>query len=262
MAGNDYPEDLMWSEENVLIPKVDSSINIKTAQKCKIKIEELVADCTIVGDENTILVRKSKGGCLQIIGRLNQIKIEEGFCVTYSTNETNKIEGGRSICEYNGEEIAEVEKDISTLISRIKLIQRFEEIVKNPPAQPIVPEGVTKQKLRPPRPLPEMPTDIFLNDSQGSQLQLNPRYFLDDSPFKNKKGDTINVVRMPGTQDPKVEECVICCQACDKMEDNCGILECLHYFHFECIKKYLETAPNCWCPTCRHGVTAVGLTCP
>ena len=44
------------------------------------------------------------------------------------------------------------------------------------------------------------------------------------------------------------EDCPICME---KLDGKLGHLECNHYFHEECLKKWIETSPNSNCPICR-----------
>lgn len=46
----------------------------------------------------------------------------------------------------------------------------------------------------------------------------------------------------------KEDDCPICME---KLNGKLGHLECNHYFHEECLKKWLETSPNSNCPICR-----------
>lgn len=44
------------------------------------------------------------------------------------------------------------------------------------------------------------------------------------------------------------EDCPICME---KLNGKLGHLSCNHYFHEECLKKWIDTSPNNDCPICR-----------
>lgn len=68
-------------------------------------------------------------------------------------------------------------------------------------------------------------------------------------------GAIIPIEMIQGPSESSIFNCPICCEDGDKVNADVCVVECLHWYHFDCLSEWLKKAKDC--PTCRVEVTAV-----
>lgn len=68
-------------------------------------------------------------------------------------------------------------------------------------------------------------------------------------------GAVIPIEMIQGPSESSIFNCPICCEDGDKMNADVCVVECLHWYHFDCLSEWLKKAKDC--PTCRVEVTTV-----
>ena len=81
-----------------------------------------------------------------------------------------------------------------------------------------------------------------------------------DGHISNKHGNAVDVIKIKGSQASLIESCGICSEDLDKKNDNCGLLECFHWYHYSCIAEWLTREAKC--PFCQAEVKNLFMTCP
>jgi Ring finger domain len=124
---------------------------------------------------------------------------------------------------------------------------------QHPPAF-IIPE-FHQQQIRRHHEIHEAMHRQNLAQNQPQDLSSESHDYLTD-----KHGRRVDIERIQGCTTSIDHECVICMADFNKMTDNCALLDCLHWFHFDCAKDWLKTQAAC--PVCKVAVQRVMMTCP
>jgi hypothetical protein len=90
---------------------------------------------------------------------------------------------------------------------------------------------------------------------QGHQPTQQDGEFVTD-----RRGRRVAIISAKGCETSIEEDCLICMDKLNKKDDNCGLLQCLHWFHFECLKDWLIKDASC--PLCKTQVSEALKTCP
>lgn len=81
-----------------------------------------------------------------------------------------------------------------------------------------------------------------------------------DEYVMDRRGTKVEIEKISGSTISIEEECIVCMSKMNKMSDNCGLLDCLHWFHYECAKDWLRREAAC--PLCKISTSRLMMTCP
>ena len=81
-----------------------------------------------------------------------------------------------------------------------------------------------------------------------------------DDYITDRTGKKIAIIKIKGSEKSLIENCNICSVDFDKKNDNCGLLECFHWYHYQCIADWLSRDAKC--PLCQAEAKNIFLTCP
>lgn len=139
----------------------------------------------------------------------------------------------------------------------LHLLSRYaipRQLTPQPIPQPS-PQQAPPNQLAPPQPVMQQTIVIVVNqgDELGDTDSIMNRLFMAQQPQTVPASQSFinSLTQTPITQEAiaKQAQCTICMEEFH-VDENATQLPCLHYFHHDCIKPWLQTQHTC--PMCRH----------